>query len=76
MDMLTLYTLVMTFKNEAGKNSNITLKNVKSNINPEEVKSAMTAIVDSNIFLTPLGDIVSAHSAEVIGQTITGINLE
>ena len=76
MDMLTLYTLVMTFKNEAGKNSNITLKNVKSNITPEEVKTAMTTIIDSNIFLTPLGDIISTHSAELIGQTTTGISLE
>ena len=75
MSMSTHYNLVMTFKNKAGKNSQITLKNVRSNITPEEVKTAMTAIVDTNIFLTPLGNIVSSHSAELIGQTITGISL-
>ncbi|MGL4656593.1 MAG: DUF2922 domain-containing protein [Sarcina sp.] len=75
METITLYNLVMTFKNEAGKNSQITLKNVKADITAQEVKTAMDAIVTSNIFMTPLGSIKSAHSAELIGQTTTGINL-
>lgn len=75
MKTVALYNLVMTFKNESGKNSQITLKNVKADVTPEQVKAAMSAIVTSNIFLTPLGDLVASHSAELVAQSTTGIDL-
>lgn len=75
MGNITFYNLVMTFKNDAGKNSQITIKNVKSDVTPEQVKAAMTAIVTNNIFRTPLGNLVSSHSAELVAQTTTGIKL-
>ena len=41
----TLYNLVMTFKNESNKNSQITIKNVRDDITSEEAKAAMAVIV-------------------------------
>ncbi|WP_297518775.1 DUF2922 domain-containing protein [uncultured Clostridium sp.] len=71
----TLYNLVMTFKNESNKNSQITIKNVRDDITSEEAKAAMAVIVSSNIFLTPLGNLTAPHSAELIAQTTTALNL-
>ncbi|MGL4452113.1 MAG: DUF2922 domain-containing protein [Sarcina sp.] len=71
----SLNNLVMTFKNESGKNSQITLKNVKSDVTSEQVKAAMVAIVENNIFLTPLGELVAPHTAELVAQSTTDIKL-
>lgn len=73
--MNTIYTLTMTFKNEAGKNSILTLKNVKPDITNEQVQAAMNVIVASNLFVTPLGDIVSAVSADLVEKAVTEFEL-
>ncbi|MGL5634234.1 MAG: DUF2922 domain-containing protein [Sarcina sp.] len=73
--MNTIYTLSMTFKNEAGKNSVITLKNVKPDITNEQVQNAMDTIVASNLFITPLGNIVSAVSADLVEKAVTEFEL-
>ncbi|MGL4762747.1 MAG: DUF2922 domain-containing protein [Sarcina sp.] len=75
MNNVTFYNLIMTFKNESNKNSQITLKNVREDITAAEAKAAMNAIVSSNIFLTPLGNLVAIQSAELVAQTTTGLSL-
>ena len=75
MDNVTFYNLVMTFKNESGKNSQITLKNVRADITAAEAKTTMATILASNIFLTPQGNLVAVQSAELVAQTTTELGL-
>ena len=63
---MSTFNLVMTFLNASGKNSTITLKNVKPALTKEEIQTAMDAVITNNIFETPLGDLVSVKSAVIV----------
>lgn len=63
--------LVMTFKNEGGKNSTLTVKNVKADLSKETIQAAMEAILENNVFVTPLGDLKTIISAELVEKTVT-----
>ena len=52
-------TLVMTFKNTAGDNTNISLKGIRSNLTEAEINTAMDAILNKNAFYSTGGDLVS-----------------
>lgn len=71
---MTNLNLVMSFKTTGGKDSSLTLKNVREGITSEEIQEAMAQIVDSNIFLTSLGEFVAANSAELVEKTVTDIS--
>ncbi|MGL4990669.1 MAG: DUF2922 domain-containing protein [Sarcina sp.] len=68
--------LVMSFKTTGGKASVLTLKNVKEGLTTEEIQEAMAQIVESNIFLTPLGEFVEAASAELVEKTVTDMEIK
>ena len=63
---MSTFNLVMTFLNASGKNSTITLKNVKPALTKEEIQTAMDAVITNNIFETPLGDLVAIKSAVIV----------
>lgn len=63
--------LVMSFKNAGGKTSTITLKNVRADLTKLEIEAAMNIILENNIFVTPLGDLVSSQGAELVEKIVT-----
>ena len=63
---MSTFNLEMTFLNASGKNSTITLKNVKPDLTKAEIQTAMEVVIINNIFETPLGDLVSVKSAVIV----------
>ena len=63
---MRIFNLVMTFLNASDKSSTITLKNVKPDLTAEEIRTAMTVVLDNNIFDTPLGDLKLIKSAVIV----------
>ena len=59
-------TLVMTFKNTAGDNTNISLKGIRSNLTEAEINTAMDAIIANNAFYSTGGDLVSKVKADIV----------
>lgn len=63
------YVLKMNFKNEEGKQSSITIKNIKENLAKADVDAAMNAIVANDIFSSAGGSLVSIIDAEIVETT-------
>ena len=61
-------SLVMTFKNEDGKESTVTLKQVKEGITQAEIEAAMDIIISTDIFTSTGGNLVSKVKAQVIDK--------
>lgn len=59
------YQLEMTFETSLGDKVNLTIRNCKSDINEDQIKSLMDTIIAKNIFVTAKGALVSKHSARV-----------
>ncbi|MBK5251246.1 MAG: DUF2922 domain-containing protein [Peptostreptococcaceae bacterium] len=62
--------LEMTFNNNAGTTSKISVDNPKVDLTAVEVQTGMGAIVTANIFDSTGGDLVSAKSARVVSTEI------
>lgn len=63
------YVLKMNFKNEEGKQSSITIKNIKENLAKADVDAAMNAIVANDIFSSAGGSLISIIDAEIVETT-------
>lgn len=63
------YVLKMNFKNEEGRQSTITIKNIKESLPKADVDAAMEIILQNNIFSTAGGDLVSVVDAEIVETT-------
>lgn len=63
------YVLKMNFKNEEGKQSSVTIKNIKENLAKADVDAAMNAIVANDIFSSAGGSLVSIIDAEIVETT-------
>ena len=68
-------SLVMTFKNEDGKDTVVTLKQIKPDITDEEVKAAMDLIISTNLFVSTGGDLVSKVKAQIIDKTVDELEI-
>ena len=68
-------SLVMTFKNEDGKDTVVTLKQIKPDITDEEVKAAMDIIISTNLFVSTGGDLVSKVKAQIIDKTVDELEI-
>lgn len=66
-------TLEMLFENAAGKNSKISVKDPRDDIEAEEVQTAMDTIISKNIFDTSGGDILTSRGARIITKEVTEI---
>ncbi len=69
--MAVTQTLKMSFVNQAGTKTTISLDNPKDTLTQAEVTAAMDQIIAKNIFNSAGGDLVSKHSAEIIDTTTT-----
>ncbi len=62
--------LEMTFNNNAGTTSKISVDNPKVDLTAGEVQTGMASIVTANIFNSTGGDLISAKSARVVSTEI------
>jgi putative Ca2+/H+ antiporter (TMEM165/GDT1 family) len=58
-------TLVMTFLNEMGSKTSISISGVRDNLTEAEVSAAMDVIIAQNIFSTSGGDLKTKNSAQI-----------
>ena len=63
-------SLVLTFKNEEGKNVSMSVKPIDGGIEDSKVRTLMDTIIEQNCFLTSGGDIVSKVKAEIVDRTV------
>ncbi len=68
--MAATQTLQMTFVNQAGTRTTISLDNPKDTLTQAEVVAAMDQIITKNIFNTSGGDLVAKYSAQIIDRTV------
>ncbi|MBP1889231.1 hypothetical protein J2Z53_000812 [Clostridium moniliforme] len=68
-------SLVIGFENDLGKKSNITIKDIKDDVNNTTVNSLMDLIISSDIFVTSGGSLVKKVSAAIISKEVTEIEL-
>ncbi len=70
--MAQVKTLDLSFKNAGGKQTSISIVDVKDTVTELEVTAAMDLIISKNIFQTGGGDIIEKVSAEVVTKD-TGV---
>ncbi|KAF1086176.1 hypothetical protein SPSYN_00917 [Sporotomaculum syntrophicum] len=68
--MAATQTLQMTFVNQAGTRTTISLDNPKDTLTQAEVVTAMDQIITKNIFNTAGGNLVAKYSAQIIDRTV------
>lgn len=68
-------TLVMNFLTAGGKKTSISFKNVKDDLNPVDVSSAMDTVIEKNIFMTSSGEIKFKDSAHLEDKVIQELSI-
>ncbi len=68
--------LEMGFKDEMGKNYNISIDEAKDDLEPEDVKTTMNMIVEKDAFRNNDDKLIKAKSARLIKTEIIDILLE
>lgn len=58
--------LEMEFLNEMGKKHVISIDNPRIDLNPEEVQTAMDAIITNNVFIVSLGELVESVESRIV----------
>jgi hypothetical protein len=69
-------SLVMTFLNQEGSRTSITLPAVKDNVTEAEVITAMDAVIATNIFYSAGGNLVTKHSAQVTERSVAELSIK
>lgn len=69
-------TLVMSFLNEEGKKSSLTINNVKEDVTDAEVKAAMGVILAKNIFALKGGDFKAVDSAHITEKNTSKLTVK
>jgi hypothetical protein len=59
-------TLQMVFKNQLGKNTSLSIGDIKDTVTVEEIRTLMQLIITKNIFNTTGGNLVSVVSADIV----------
>jgi hypothetical protein len=73
---MAVKNLVMTFLNEEGSRSSITLPAVRPNVTQEEVSAAMDAIINKNVFYSSGGDFQTKHAAQITERIVTDLDVK
>ncbi|PAB57522.1 DUF2922 domain-containing protein [Anaeromicrobium sediminis] len=58
--------LEMTFRNELGRSTKISVDHVRDDVTKEEVEIVMQSIIDKNIFKTENGELNEIESADIV----------
>lgn len=66
-------TLVMTFLNEEGTKTSISLAGIKDGLTQAEVSSAMDVIITKNIFQSSGGNLVAKNAAQITERNVTNL---
>ncbi len=69
-------SLSMSFLDESGKKTSITVNNVKEDVTETEVKAAMGLIIAKNIFFSTGGDLKTIDSAHVVERNSTSLSVK
>jgi hypothetical protein len=69
-------SLVMTFSNEQGSKSSITLSGVKEGVTETEVAAAMDVIIAANVFDSAGGDLKAKQGAQITERTVTPLDVK
>lgn len=73
MEKNKILTLIMTFKTDEGKTTDISIRNADPTLESTQVKSVMQLIIDSNLFVSAAGSLIAIHSAQIVEKTNTGL---
>jgi hypothetical protein len=68
--------LVMSFLNEEGARTSITLPAVRPNVTQAEVSAAMDTIIAKNIFYSNGGDLQTKHAAQITERIVTDLDVK
>jgi predicted DNA-binding protein (UPF0251 family) len=68
-------SLLMTFLNEEGSRTGISVPYVKDNLTEAEVSVVMDSIIAGNIFSTTGGDLKTKHSAQITERNVTELEV-
>ncbi|MCH3965990.1 MAG: DUF2922 domain-containing protein [Clostridium sp.] len=69
-------SLVMNFLNEGGQKTSLRVSNVKEALTEAEVKTAMEAVVENNIFEYKGGDLKTIDSAHILENETVELNVK
>jgi hypothetical protein len=58
--------LEMTFRNELGRSTKISVDYVKDDVTKEQVRTVMQSIIDKNIFKTENGELKEIDGADIV----------
>jgi hypothetical protein len=68
-------SLVMTFINQLGQRTILTLPDIREDLTEQEVSVVMDSIVSRNIFESAGGDLIAKHSAQITEKQITALEV-
>lgn len=60
----------MIFLNDEGRNVTISVPDARSDLQPAEVETVMSNILQRNIVLTGGGEIIGLHKAQVVSRDV------
>ena len=66
-------SLVMTFLNQEGSRTSISLPAVKDALTETEVSAAMDVVIAKNIFASTGGDLVAKQTAQITERNVTDL---
>jgi hypothetical protein len=68
-------SLVMTFLNQEGSRTSLTLPAVRDDITEAEVITAMDSVIAANVFYSAGGNLVTKHSAQITERVVTELDV-
>lgn len=68
--------LVMSFLNQQGARTSLTLPGIKESLTTEDVSAAMDIIIAKNIFSTNGGNLAAKHSAQITERNVTDLGIQ
>ena len=66
-------TLLMTFINEEGTKTSISISGIRDDLTEGEVSAAMDVIVAKNVFQTTGGNLTAKYSAQITERSVTAL---
>ena len=73
---MAVKNLVMTFLNEEGARTSVTLPAARPDVTESEVSAAMDTIISKNVFYTNGGDLKSKHAAQITERIVTDLDVK